>query len=163
VRSIGCGAGPLGGPAAPTRTMQEGRAARMAVKDLKRSPMMAHLLDALERGEDIGHYGQLTFAMIARHFLTEEELVKVLAKGKDMTESKAGALVRQVAERGYNPPRREKILEWQALQDFPICPDPEDPNACNPYRELDFPEEVIESIEEYREQRYEAETDQPGR
>ena len=135
----------------------------MAVKDLRRSPMMAHLLDALERGEDIGHYGQLTFAMIARHYLAEDELVKVLAKGKDMTETKAGALVRQVEERGYNPPRREKILEWQAQQDFPICPDPDDPNACNPYRELDIPEEVIESIEEFREQRYEAESDQPGR
>jgi len=135
----------------------------MAVKDLRRSPMMAHLLAALERGEDIGHYGQLTFAMIARHYLKEDELVKLLAKGQDMTDAKAGALVRQVEERGYNPPRREKILEWQAMQDFPICPDPDDPNACNPYRELDFPDEVIESIEGYREQQYEAETDQPGR
>jgi hypothetical protein len=33
----------------------------MAVDDLRRGSMMAHLLDALERGEDIGHYGWLTF------------------------------------------------------------------------------------------------------
>ena len=134
----------------------------MAVDVLKPSPMMTHLLDALDRGEDIGHYGQLTFAMIARHYLSEEDLVKLLAKGKDMTEVKAGALVRQVEERGYNPPRREKILEWQAQQDFPICPDPDDPNACNPYRELDIPEEVIESIEEFREQQYEAHPEHSG-
>src|SRR3712207_8804213 len=39
----------------------------MAVDDLRRSPMMSHLLDALDRGEDIGHYGRLTFAMVAHH------------------------------------------------------------------------------------------------
>ena len=128
----------------------------MAVAQLRQSPMMTHLLDALERGEDIGHYGQLTFAMIARHFLPEDEVIKLLAKGKDMTEAKAGALVRQVEERGYNPPRREKILAWQQEQDFPICPNPDDPDACNPYAELEMPESVLDSIEDYREQRFEA-------
>ena len=33
--------------------------------DLRDSPMMAHLMDALEAGTDIGHYGRLTFAMVA--------------------------------------------------------------------------------------------------
>lgn len=47
--------------------------------NLRDSPMMAHLLDALEAGKDIGHYGRLTFAMIARHFLDEEALVRLLA------------------------------------------------------------------------------------
>ena len=47
----------------------------MAVKDLRRSPTMSHLLEALERGEDIGHYGRLTFAMAAHHFMEKEELV----------------------------------------------------------------------------------------
>ncbi len=125
----------------------------MAVKDLRRSPMMAHLLDALERGEDIGHYGQLTFAMIARHYLAEDELVKALAKGKDMTETKAGALVRQVEERGYNPPRREKILEWQSQQDFPILPNGNDPDAGNVYRDLKFPDDVYQDIQEYQERK----------
>ncbi len=41
----------------------------MPVEDLKQSPMMNHMLEALENGEDIGHYGRLTFAMIARHFV----------------------------------------------------------------------------------------------
>ena len=44
--------------------------------NLRDSPMMAHLLDALEAGTDVGHYGRLTFAMIARHFLDEDELVR---------------------------------------------------------------------------------------
>jgi hypothetical protein len=36
----------------------------MPVEDLRQSEMMSHLLDALEKGEDIGHYGRLTFAMV---------------------------------------------------------------------------------------------------
>ena len=37
----------------------------MAVEDLRKSDMMAHLLDALDKGKDIGHYGRLVFAMVA--------------------------------------------------------------------------------------------------
>ncbi len=132
----------------------------MPVEDLRRSPMMSHLLDALERGEDIGHYGRLTFAMIARHYVDRDELIRLLTQDKDADEVKVGAMVRQVEERDYNPPRRERILEWQAQQDFPICPTPDDPATCNPYRELDIPEQVIENIEEFREQQYEAEENQ---
>ena len=124
----------------------------MPVDDLRRSPMMSHLLDALERGEDIGHYGRLTFAMVARHFVDTEDLVQLLAHGGDTDERKARALVKQVEDHDYNPPRRERILEWQAKQEFPICPNPDDPDACNVYKELDLPERVFEHIEEYREQ-----------
>lgn len=123
----------------------------MPVEDLRNSEMMCHLLDALEEGEDIGHYGRLTFAMVAHHFLDEEELIEWLSKDSDTDESKARALVQQVEERGYNPPRRERVLEWQEQQEFPICPNPDDPDSCNVYRELDFPEEVFEDIQDYRE------------
>lgn len=128
----------------------------MSVKDLRRSPMMAHLLDALERGEDIGHYGRLTVAMVAHHFVDREQLAKLLAKGKGADEAEIRSLVQQVEERDYNPPRRERILEWQSKQDFLICPTPDDPDACNVYRDLDLPEEVFENIEEYRVQQAEA-------
>lgn len=130
----------------------------MAIKDLRKSSMMAHLLDALDAGKDIGHYGRLTVAMVGHHYLEREELLTVLASGKGADETELKSLVQQVYERDYNPPRRERILEWQAQQDFPICPDPDDPNACNVYRELDMPDAVIEHIEEYREQRFDAET-----
>ncbi len=50
----------------------------MSVDDLRQSDMMAHLLDALDEGQDIGHYGKLVFAMVARHFLDEDELVSYL-------------------------------------------------------------------------------------
>lgn len=40
----------------------------MAVADLRKSDMMTHLLNALDAGQDIGHYGRLVFAMVARHF-----------------------------------------------------------------------------------------------
>ena len=129
----------------------------MALDDLRRSPMMAHLLDALERGEDIGHYGRLTFAMIAHRFLDRDELVTWLGKDEDCDEAKAKALVQQVEARDDNPPSRRRILEWQEEQAFPICPTPADPDACNPYRDLNMPEEVLEDIEEYREQQFEAE------
>src|SRR5215217_8930455 len=123
----------------------------MSVEDLRQSPMMSHLLDALDEGEDIGHYGRLTFAMVARYFVDNEKLVELLAKDSDTDEQKARALVQQVEERGYNPPRRERVLEWQGQQDFPICPDPDDPDACNVYTELDLRDEIFENIQDYRE------------
>lgn len=63
------------------------------------------------------------------------------------------ALLRQVEGRDYNPPKRERILEWQGQQDFPICPTPDDPDSCNVYRELQFPDEVYESINQYHTRR----------
>ena len=128
----------------------------MAVDDLRRSPTMSHLLDALERGEDIGHYGRLTFAMVAHHFVDKEELLRLLMKGDGIEEGDAKALVQQVEERDYNPPKRERLLEWQAKQEFPICPNPGDPDACNLYQELELPEKVFAQIQEYREQQFEA-------
>jgi hypothetical protein len=125
----------------------------MAVEDLRQSPMMAHMLDALDNGEDIGHYGRLVFAMIGRHFVSNDELIELLTKDQDTDEQEMRALVQQVEEKGYSPPKREKILEYQRQQDFPICPDPGDPDACNPYAKLQFPDEVYESIKEYREER----------
>jgi hypothetical protein len=130
----------------------------MAIKELRKSPMMAHLLDALDKGNDIGHYGRLTVGIVGHHYLDREELYDVLARGKGADESELKSLVQQVFTRDYNPPRREKILEWQTHQDFPICPDPDDPNACNVYRDLDLPETVIDNIEDFREQQFDAET-----
>ena len=125
----------------------------MPVEDLRQSPMMGHMLDALDNGEDIGHYGRLVFVMVARHFVGNDELVELLTKDHDAEEQEIRALVQQVEEKGYSPPRREKILEYQSQQDFQICPDPDDPDACNPYSELQFPDEVYESIQEYQEKR----------
>lgn len=125
----------------------------MPVEDLRQSSMMSHMLDALDRGEDIGHYGRLTFTMIGRYFMSNEELVEYLTKDGDTDENKARGLVQQVSEKGYNPPRRERILEWQSQQDFDICPNPDDPDACNIYNELEMPDEVYEDIEQYREEK----------
>jgi hypothetical protein len=121
----------------------------MAIEDLRCSEMMAHLLDALADGTDIGHYGRLTFAMVGRHFLDEDELVGWLTRDPDVSEEDARALYLQVQGRDYSPPKRERILEWQAQQDFPICPSPDDPTACNVYRDLQFPDEVYEHIQEF--------------
>lgn len=117
--------------------------------DLRDSAMMAHLLDALEEGLDIGHFGQLTFVMVARHFMNEDEMLDLLARQPGMDEREARALILQVRERDYNPPSRERILEWQNQQDFQICPNPEDPRGCNVYSELTFPDGIYEQIEDY--------------
>ena len=90
---------------------------------------------------------------IGRHFVGNDELIELLTKDPDANEGQVRALVQQVVEKCYSPPRREKILEYQGQQDFPICPNPDDPDACNPYAELQFPDEVYESIQEYREER----------
>ena len=123
----------------------------MPLKDLRDSEMMAHLLDALDAGQDIGHYGRLVFAIVGHHFCDDEALIKQLTKDRDFSEDDARALVHQVRARNYNPPSRERVLEWQARQEFPICPNPDDPRAGNVYRELQFPDGVYEDIQEFYE------------
>ena len=120
-------------------------------QNLRDSEMMAHLLDALNAKQDIGHYGRLTFAMIARHFMKEDELITLLATQPDQDEQKARAFVHQVAQHDYSPPKRERILAWQKEQDFAICPNPDEPDSCNVYRDLNFPDHVYEKISEYYE------------
>jgi hypothetical protein len=124
---------------------------------LRDSPMMVRLLDALERGEDIGHYGRLTFTMVARFFMSEDQLVQLLAKQPEQGETDATALVMQVATHDYSPPTRERILTWQREQAYQIIPDPNDPNSGNVYKELRFPDVVYEHIGEYYEEQAEAE------
>ena len=119
----------------------------MSLEDLRKEPMMAHLLDSLDSGRDIGHYGRLIFAMVARHFIEPEEVVDWLAKDADCDEEKARGLLAQVEARDYNPPKRERVLEWMSQQEFPICPDTNDSSQCNVYRNLEFPEEVYARIQ----------------
>ena len=128
----------------------------MAAEDLRKNGMMAHLMDALESRQDIGHYGRLVFAMVARHFLAEGELLEWLLKNPEFGEDKARALITQVQGKDYNPPRRERILEWQKEQDFPICPNPDDPDACNVYKDLRFPDHIYDHITEYHQQKGES-------
>ncbi len=125
----------------------------MSLKDLRKNHMMTHLHDALERGDDIGHYGRLVFAIVGRHFLSEQELVAELAKDGDFDETQAKGLVEQVMEKDYSPPRRETIREYQTKQDFPILPDADDPDEGNVYRDLEFPQEVYDHISQYHQQK----------
>ena len=121
--------------------------------ELRKDSMMAHLLDSLEAGKDIGHYGRLVFAMVARHFMSHQEVLAWLTKDPDFAETDAVNMLRQVEGRDYNPPRRDRLLQWQALQEFPILPFPEDPDCGNLYRNLKFPDAVYGHISEYQEQK----------
>lgn len=127
-----------------------------ALRALRKEPMMDHLLNALDRGEDIGHYGRLVFAMVAHHFLSEDAMSRWLTKDRGINKEEAGALLRQVEGRDYNPPRRDRILAWQSQQDFPILPSPDDPDCGNVYRNLKFPQSVYQHIEEYQEEELQA-------
>ena len=100
----------------------------------------------------------MTFIVIARHFVDNEELVGLLTQDRDADEGDIWAMVQQVEAKGYSPPRRDRILEWQSTQDFQISPNPDDPDACNVYSELEFPDELYESIQEYQEKRQTADS-----
>jgi hypothetical protein len=123
----------------------------MMVEAVYKDAMMAHLVDALERGDDIGHFGRLVFTMVARHFGSSDELIALLTKDATFDADAARALIAQVEEANYSPPKRAKILEFQARQAFPIIPNPDDPDCGNVYRDLTFPDEVYDHIAEYRE------------
>ncbi len=116
---------------------------------LEGDPMMAHLIAALEAGQDIGHYGRLTFCMVARHFLDRQQMIDLLANDRDFSADDAEALLTQVESHGYNPPRRDRILQWQSEQEFPILPT-DDPDCGNVYRTLKFPDQVYKHIEGYQ-------------
>jgi hypothetical protein len=146
-----------------TRRASEQGANTMTMKELRQSPTMARLLDALDQGQDIGHYGLLTVAMVGNQFLEKDELLKVLERDPKVDEREAKSLVQQVASRDYNPPSRQTLLDWQQHQDFPIIEHPEDPNAGNLYRELQMPDDDYEDIENYREQQFDVAMDQGDR
>lgn len=125
----------------------------MPTENLRSSPMMAHLMDALESGQDIGHYGRLVFAIVAHYFQPAAEVVASLLKNPGFSEQEAASLMHQVTSHDYSPPTRRRVLEWQQHQDFPICPNPGDPDGCNVYRDLVFPDQVYERIEDYHYQK----------
>src|SRR3954452_4037941 len=125
----------------------------MGLEELKQEPMMAHLIGTLDAGQSVGHYGRLVFAMVARHFAPADEVVGYLEKDPEMDAEQAVALMKQVESRGYNPPKRERVLEWMRKQEFPVCPTPDDPGACNVYRNLEFPKEVYDKINEFHMER----------
>jgi hypothetical protein len=104
---------------------------------------------------DVGHYGRLVFAMVARHFLSEGDLIALL-QNPDINDHEARSLYLQVQGKDYNPPRRERILQWQKEQSFPICPTPEDPDSCDGLKDLKFPPEVYEHIAGYYEGKVES-------
>ena len=118
-------------------------------EELRKDPMMAHLLDSLDAGTDIGHYGRLVFAMVARHFMPHEQVLACLMKDKDFSEEQATAMLRQVEGRDYNPPRRDRLIEWQSEQEFQFI-DAGDPDSGNLYRNLKFPQEIYDHIGNYQ-------------
>ncbi|HZS93502.1 MAG TPA: hypothetical protein VFA78_01795 [Chloroflexota bacterium] len=124
--------------------------------NLTDSPLMQHLLDSLKAGKDIGHYGRLTFVMVAQWFMDDNDIVSLLEKERDVSNDDARALVAEVKAHKYVPPKPQTIQQWQQMQDFSICPQSDDPNACNVYDHLQFPDKVYDEIGEYWEDRVES-------
>ncbi len=78
---------------------------------------------------------------------------RIIAKDPEFSREDAKRLLAQVSAKDYNPPHRNRMLAWMEQQDFPICPAPEDPQQCNVYRGLKFPNSVYEKISEFYEQK----------
>lgn len=116
---------------------------------LAASPTVARWLAALDARQDIGHFGRLAFTTVARHFLADDELAALLAGQPNYDVAKAHKLLAQVRDRGYSPPARLRLLEWQARQSFRLLPNADDPTAGNLYRELTFPDSVFGQIEQF--------------
>src|ERR1700679_2464533 len=98
-------AGSLGQPRNEAQAVGDGEA------ELRKDSMMAHLLDSLKAGKDIGHYGRLVFAMVARHFMPHEDVLAWLLRDPDFSEADALNMLSQVEGRDYNPPKRDRLLE----------------------------------------------------
>ena len=77
---------------AHAKTRTDDKFEKTGIEALRANGMMAHLLQSLEAKQDIGHYGRLVFAMIARHFLNEDELLSKLCMNPGFDEMRAKAL-----------------------------------------------------------------------
>ena len=71
-----------------TKTKSNASPSHDALRD---NGMMRHLLESLEAGHDIGHYGRLVFAMVGRHFMSADELATILSKGQGLDDLQARA------------------------------------------------------------------------
>lgn len=125
----------------------------MAIEELRENPMMAHLLKALDERTDIGEYGRLVFTKVARQFLEQEDVVAWLQKNPGVSEDDALALYYQVGKDQFVPPTLKEIRQWQQLQEFPICPNLDDPAACDVYQNLQFPEGIYQHLHTPNERR----------
>ena len=142
-------------PASPSTAGEEAKL-EGGEDELRKDSMMAHLLDSLDEGKDIGHYGRLVFAMVARHFMPHDEVLAWMTKDEDFGEEQARLMLVQVEGKDYSPPKRARIVEWQAEQDFPILPNAADPDCGNLYKNLKFPEAIYAHIGKYQEKKMEA-------
>lgn len=115
-------------------------------EDLRKSPMMAKLWDDLQNKVDIGHFGRLVFTIIARHYLSEDELIRLLANNLEVED--AQVLLLEVNERNYNPPRPSVIRKWQLRQAYRIIPPDQEHNLAwgNVYAELKLPQEIYDQV-----------------
>ena len=112
----------------------------MAADALRKNDMTAHLMDALDRGEDIGHYGRLVFVMVGRHFMDEDELVRHLKqRGGHGRGEGPGGWSSSGPVRHHNPPKRERIMEWQAPAGLPHLPPRLRPRRLQRLQEPEIP------------------------
>jgi hypothetical protein len=86
------------------------------------------------------------FTQVARQFMSMEEVLVWLQKNPGIQEDAARALYLQVGEKEFVPPKLEEIREWQTRQDFPICPNLNDPAACDVYQNLQFPAGIYQHL-----------------
>ena len=90
--------------------------------------------------------------MVARHFLSEGELTALLRHNPGINDHEARSLNLPVQGKNYKPLRREHSPMAERAE-LPDLPNPEDPDSCNVYKDLEFPPEVYEHIAGYDEEK----------
>ncbi|PYE51877.1 hypothetical protein [Deinococcus yavapaiensis] len=112
---------------------------------LKSNRFMAHLVGALEMGQDIGPYGRKIFATVAQYFLSADDTLMLLKR--NLGEQEAREVMKSVE--GEPPPRRGKVVEYTKRQNFPILPNNHDAHLDDLYAGLTFPPEIQARIPKF--------------
>jgi hypothetical protein len=59
-----------------------------------------------------------SFVMVARYFVSEDDLFRQLQMDPNIDDEQARALIEQVVSKGYSPPSREKGLSFKPISRF---------------------------------------------
>ncbi|HCJ65758.1 MAG TPA: hypothetical protein DHV62_00130 [Elusimicrobia bacterium] len=125
----------------------------MSLAELKRVDCLRKMIERLEKKKSIPHYARLLFIMVARFHLSENIIIRILARQPDFSEEEAKEMLDNIKLHDYNPPHCKHILEWMKhTKRYKLCPS-KIPGLCDHpiYKALKFPDRVYESIKEYHE------------
>ena len=141
-------------PEISVRSPQQLEPPRVAksLDDLKRNPMMRRIIQTMESGQDVGHYGRFIFTVVASYFIGEKEITDLLKRQPEIEDSEeALGFYLQVASARYVMPTSARIRAWDKSEEqknFPLIIQG-DRNSGNLYREIPLPQQALVSVRSY--------------